>query len=79
MYSNHYFRSHSLFLSLSKTCFQAKKKPIEALTPEQLGVDVKPRNKVLKVEDPPVRKAGIVVDSVGTLFDKLKNEAKVLK
>jgi electron transfer flavoprotein beta subunit len=58
---------------------KAKKKPIESLTVEELKVDVAPRNKVLKVEDPPVRAAGSIVDSVDTLVDKLKNVAKVLK
>ena len=57
---------------------KAKKKPIESLTPEDLGVDMKPRNEVLRVEDPPVRAAGIIVDDVDQLVDKLKNEAKVV-
>jgi electron transfer flavoprotein beta subunit len=58
---------------------KAKKKPIEALTVEDLSVDILPRNKVIKVEDPPMRAAGTVVDSVDTLVDKLRNVAKVLK
>jgi len=57
---------------------KAKKKPIEVLTPADVGVDFKPRNTVIKVEDPPVRKAGITVDTVDALIDKLKNEAKVI-
>jgi electron transfer flavoprotein beta subunit len=57
---------------------KAKKKPIETIASESLGIDFKPRNIVLKVEDPPVRKAGIIVDNVDTLIDKLKNEAKVI-
>jgi electron transfer flavoprotein beta subunit len=57
---------------------KAKKKPIEIIASESLGIDFKPRNIVIKVEDPPVRKAGIIVDNVDTLIDKLKNEAKVI-
>ncbi len=57
---------------------KAKKKPIEGTTPEALGVDIAPRTKVLKVSEPPVRQAGIKVESVAALVDKLKNEAKVL-
>jgi len=57
---------------------KAKKKPLETLTPEALGVDVTPRLKTLKVSEPPARKAGIKVPDVATLVDKLKNEAKVL-
>ena len=57
---------------------KAKKKPIDALTPEQLGVDPTPRLKTLKVTEPPRRQAGIKVKSVAELVDKLKNEAKVI-
>ena len=57
---------------------KAKKKPIEELTPAALGVDVSPRVKVLKVEPPAARKAGVKVPDVTALVDKLKNEAKVL-
>jgi len=57
---------------------KAKKKPIETITSESLNIDFKPRNVVVKVEDPPVRKAGIIVDNVDALIDKLKNEAKVI-
>jgi electron transfer flavoprotein beta subunit len=57
---------------------KAKKKPIEALTPDALGVDVAPRLKVLKVAEPPKRKSGIKVKSVAELVDKLRNEAKVI-
>ncbi len=57
---------------------KAKKKPIEELTPAALGVDVAPRVKVLRVEPPPARKAGIKVADVPALVDKLKNEAKVI-
>lgn len=57
---------------------KAKKKPIESISAEDLGVDLSPRNQVIKVEDPPVRAAGILVDDVDSLVDKLKNEAKVI-
>jgi len=57
---------------------KAKTKPVESITPEQLGVDVSPRVKIVKVEPPPARKAGIRVADVAALVDKLKNEAKVL-
>jgi len=57
---------------------KAKKKPIETLAPEALGVDVAPRLKTLKVEEPPKRKAGIKVKTVAELVEKLKNEAGVI-
>jgi electron transfer flavoprotein beta subunit len=57
---------------------KAKKKPLDTLTPADLGVDVTPRLKTLKVAEPAGRKAGIKVPDVTTLVDKLKNEAKVL-
>ena len=57
---------------------KAKKKPLETLTPEELGIDVAPRIKTLKVTEPPVRAAGIMVPDVATLVEKLKNEAKVI-
>ena len=57
---------------------KAKKKPLETLKPEDLGVDVSPRIKTLKVCEPPKRSAGIKVADVATLVDKLKNEAKVI-
>jgi len=57
---------------------KAKKKPLETLKPEDLGVDVTPRIKTLKVTEPPKRSAGIKVPDVATLVDKLKNEAKVI-
>jgi electron transfer flavoprotein beta subunit len=57
---------------------KAKKKPLDVTTPADLGVDVAPRIKTLKVESPSERKAGIKVDSVAALVDKLKNEAKVI-
>ena len=57
---------------------KAKKKPLETVKPEDLGVDVAPRIKTLKVVEPPVRSAGIKVADVAALVDKLKNEAKVI-
>ncbi|MCB2037258.1 MAG: electron transfer flavoprotein subunit beta/FixA family protein [Ottowia sp.] len=57
---------------------KAKKKPLETVKPEELGVDVAPRLKTLKVAEPPKRGAGIKVPDVATLVDKLKNEAKVI-
>ena len=57
---------------------KAKKKQLDHLTPADLGVDVTPRLKTLKVPDPPGRSAGIKVPDVATLVDKLKNEAKVI-
>ena len=57
---------------------KAKKKPLETVKPEDLGVDVNPRIKTLKVVEPPVRSAGIKVADVAALVDKLKNEAKVI-
>jgi electron transfer flavoprotein beta subunit len=57
---------------------KAKKKTLEVLKPEALGVDVASRIKTLKVSEPPKRSAGIKVPDVATLVDKLKNTAKVL-
>ena len=57
---------------------KAKKKPLDNIKPEDLGVDVTPRLKTLKVLEPAGRKAGIKVPDVATLVDKLKNEAKVI-
>jgi electron transfer flavoprotein beta subunit len=57
---------------------KAKKKPLETLRPADLGVDVTPRLKTLKVAEPPKRSAGVKVPDVKTLVGKLKNEAKVL-
>ncbi|MBT2303206.1 electron transfer flavoprotein subunit beta/FixA family protein [Variovorax paradoxus] len=57
---------------------KAKKKQFDTFKPEDLGVDVKPRLKTLKVSEPPKRGAGIKVPDVATLVDKLKNEAKVI-
>ena len=57
---------------------KAKKKPLETVKPADLGVDVTPRLKTLKVTEPPSRKAGIKVPDVATLVAKLKNEAKAI-
>src|SRR5437899_4713163 len=57
---------------------KAKKKQLDTVKPEDLGVDAKPRLKSLKVSEPPKRGAGIKVPDVATLVDKLKNEAKVI-
>ena len=57
---------------------KAKKKTVDTFKPEDLGVDVTPRLKTLKVVEPAKRSAGIKVPDVATLVDKLKNEAKVL-
>jgi electron transfer flavoprotein beta subunit len=57
---------------------KAKKKPLDTVKPEALGVDVTPRLKTLKVQEPPKRKGGVMVKDVGELVDKLKNEAKVI-
>ncbi|UKJ75208.1 electron transfer flavoprotein subunit beta/FixA family protein [Azospirillum brasilense] len=57
---------------------KAKKKPIETLAPDALGVDVAPRLTTLKVAEPAKRKAGVKVADVAALVDKLKNEARVI-
>ncbi len=57
---------------------KAKKKPLDIVKPEDLGVNVSPRIKTLRVVEPPQRSAGIKVPDVATLVAKLKNEAKVL-
>ena len=57
---------------------KAKKKPLDVLTPDALGVDVAPRLKTLKVTEPASRSAGVIVPDVASLVDKLKNEAKVV-
>ena len=58
---------------------KAKRKPLDVTSPEALGVDVTPRTEVLNVAPPPDRQAGIKVESVEDLVDKLKNEAKVIE
>ncbi len=57
---------------------KAKKKPLDTLTPETLGVDVTPRLTVLEVIEPPARKSGMMVPDVEVLLEKLRNEAKVI-
>ena len=57
---------------------KAKKKPIEELRNEDLGVDISPRIKQLKVEEPPKREKGMMVKDVAELVQKLKHEAKVI-
>ena len=57
---------------------KSKKKPIDPLTPDELGVDITPRLEVVRVEEPPVREAGIKLETAAELVDKLVNEAGVL-
>jgi electron transfer flavoprotein beta subunit len=57
---------------------KARKKPIETIKPDALGVDVTPRLTVVKVEEPPKRQAGVKVGSVQELVAKLRTEAKVI-
>jgi electron transfer flavoprotein beta subunit len=57
---------------------KAKKKPLEIIKPEDLGVDIAPRLKTLKVAEPPKRSAGVKVEDVKELVSKLKNEARVI-
>ncbi len=57
---------------------KAKKKPLDVVKPADLGVDVAPRLKTLKVVEPGKRKGGVMVKDVAELVDKLKNEAKVI-
>lgn len=58
---------------------KAKKKPIEVIAADSLAdIDFKGQNQVVSVEEPSARKAGVIVDSVDALVDKLKNEAKVI-
>ena len=57
---------------------KAKQKPLEVINAEEIGVDMNPRISTIKVSPPPEREAGIIVESVEELVEKLKNEAKVL-
>ncbi|MBM3380177.1 MAG: electron transfer flavoprotein subunit beta/FixA family protein [Betaproteobacteria bacterium] len=57
---------------------KAKKKPLEQLKPADLGVDVTPRLRTLKVSEPPARSAGVKVPDVASLVERLKNDAKVI-
>ena len=65
------------FVSLPNI-IKARAKPLQKTTAAELGVDLAPRLKTIKVEEPPVREAGAMVGSVAELVDKLRNEAKVL-
>jgi electron transfer flavoprotein beta subunit len=58
---------------------KAKKKPLESVKPEALGVDVAPRLATLKVEEPPKRKSGVKLPDAKTLVERLRNEAKVIQ
>ncbi len=57
---------------------KAKKKPIEEKKPEDFGIDISPRLTTLKVIEPPKREAGVMLESIPQLVDKLKNEANVI-
>ena len=57
---------------------KAKKKPIDEKSPEDMGVDTAPRLTTIKVEEPPKREAGVIVEDVAQLVDKLRNEAGVI-
>ncbi|PPR78243.1 MAG: Electron transfer flavoprotein subunit beta, partial [Alphaproteobacteria bacterium MarineAlpha2_Bin1] len=57
---------------------KAKKKPIEEKKPEDFDIDISPRLTTIKVIEPPKREAGVIVESIPQLVDKLKNEAKVI-
>ena len=57
---------------------KAKKKPIEEIIVKDLNIDISPKLEILKVEEPKKRDAGVMVDTVDRLVDKLKNEAKVI-
>ena len=57
---------------------KAKKKPLDSLTVDELGIDISPRLTIVKVEEPAAREAGIKVADVKELVEKLKNEAKVI-
>jgi len=57
---------------------KAKKKPIDTVTPEELEIDVTNRLSTIKVVDPPTREAGVKVETVQELVDKLKNEVKII-
>lgn len=57
---------------------KAKKKPLEEMSPEDLGIDFTPRLSVISVSEPAAREAGVKVEDVDTLIDKLKNEAQVI-
>jgi electron transfer flavoprotein beta subunit len=75
--ATHEYADGARYASL-KGIMQAKKKPIAEQPLTGLGVDATPGTNYLKVELPPSRKAGVIVESVDALIDKLKNEARVL-
>lgn len=58
---------------------KSKKKPLDTLNADELGVDLAPQNQVLEVMEPPPRNEGIKVEDVDSLIDKLRNEAQVIK
>jgi len=58
---------------------KAKKKKIDTVAADDLGIDLDPKNKVLEVFEPPARKEGIVVEDIDTLLDKLRNEAGAIQ
>jgi len=57
---------------------KAKKKPLDIMSPDELGVDITPRLTIVKVSEPPAREEGVKVADVNELVEKLRNEAKVL-
>ena len=61
-----------------RNIMQAKKKTIDTFSPDELGVSISTHSEILRVDSPPARQAGITVESVEELVDKLRNEAKVL-
>ena len=67
------------FISLAHffIILKAKKKPVEEISLESLGIDIAPRLKIEKVEAPTERAGGVIVKSVDELLEKLRNEAKV--
>ena len=58
---------------------KAKKKELNVISVNDLGIDINPRTELLSVELPPSREAGIIVENIDELVDKLKNEAKVIQ
>jgi electron transfer flavoprotein beta subunit len=58
---------------------KAKKKKVDTMSAEEMGIDLSPKNEVLAVFEPPPRKEGIMVESVDALLDKLRNEASVIQ
>ena len=57
---------------------KAKSKPLDVIPASDLGIDIAPRLETLKVSLPAEREAGVIVETVDELIDKLKNEAKVI-